>query len=650
MQIACPQCSKQYDLDPRLLPPSGASVQCTRCNYVFTALPSGEVVVSNQAQGGAKPKGDAPRSAVGTSTQVFGSPFDAFGKPPGPSTSTTQVYGAIPGSGSSGAPPDRTPSFGSGVIPTPPGTPVFGSGTLRPGPVESAPLPAAGKTQVFGAVTQQPPSPATTQVFGSASVAAKPPSAATTQVFGAASVASKAAPPASTTQVFGAVPAPPQEASPASTQVFGSAAVAAKAPSPSTTQVFGAAPAGAPVATAATTQTFGSTEVQAARKAMEAGSSAPWLSEPGPAPAPPRAAPSIALPEEPAALPGANLPPFPQPEAPVARSGPHASSRHSAPVELPPEMMVSSPNARAGAASEPSSGGGKERVLLFLAAIVALGLTAWLSYPVWRNRGTELPGDALAAKDQAVSLLRRDDAGSRQQAIEMLRGLTAQYPKFTEAQAELVVGLSLQLDDVKAEAEFLDLEAQRIQKEMNTLEMKKSPVDWQSRVNAYKQELSALRGQRKPLEVSALELTQQLDKLIPGLRAAPETEPSSDVVARWKAQAVYAGVRGNPQAISLAERLSKLESPPLWSIVTRVEYALNAPSPVNALPELSDALARVRQQDKTFFRAYVLGARMALRLNDRAGAQTLLSTVVALNPNHTLAPKLQKRAASAPTP
>lgn len=633
MQIACPQCSKQYDLDPRLLPPSGASVQCTRCNYVFTALPSGEVVVPNPAQGGAKPKGDAPRSAVGTSTQVFGSPFDAFGKPPGPSTSTTQVYGAAPVPGASGAPPpsqDRTPSFGSGVIPTPPGTPVFGSGTLRPGPVESAPLPAAGKTQVFGAMTQPPPSPATTQAFGSASVALK------------------AAPSASTTQVFGAVPAPPQAASPASTQVFGSATVAAKGPSPSTTQVFGAAPAGAPVATTATTQTFGSSEVQAARKAMEAGSSAPWLSEPGPAPAPPRAAPSIALPEEPAALPGANLPTFPQPEAPVARSGPPASARHSAPVELPPEMMVSSPSARAGAAPEPSTGGGKERVLLFLAAIVALGLTAWLSYPVWRNRGTELPGDALAAKDQAVSLLRRDDAGSRQQAIEMLRGLTAQYPKFTEAQAELVVGLSLQLDDVKAEAEFLDLEAQRLQQEMNALETKKSPVDWQSRVNAYKQELSALRGQRKPLEVSALELTQQLDKLIPGLRAAPETEPSADVVARWKAQAVYAGVRGNPQAISLAERLSKLESPPLWSIVTRVEYALNAPSPVNALPELSDALARVRQQDKTFFRAYVLGARMALRLNDRAGAQTLLSTVVALNPNHTLAPKLQKRAAAAP--
>lgn len=640
----------KYDLDPRLLPPSGASVQCTRCSYVFTALPSGEVLAPGPGQGGTNPRGTP---AVGTSTQVFGSPLGASAKPPVPSTSTTQVFGAPSIPGASGAPSsadrtpsfgsgvvpppstDRTPSFGSGVIPPPTSdrTPMFGSATLRPGPVESAPLPAAGKTQVFGAVTQQPqPSPSTTQVFGAP--ATPPP-----------------APVGSTTQVFGAVQSPPSpQASPASTQVFGSAAVAAKAPSPSTTQVFGAAAVGAPVATTATTQTFGSTEVQAARKAMEAGGSAPWLAEPGPSPAPSRSAPAIALPEEPLPLPGANLPPFPQPEAPPSRSGPHASSRHSAPVELPPEMLVSNPSARAHSASEPASGGGKERLLLILAAVVALGLTAWLSYPVWRNRGTELPADAVSAKDRAVSLLRRDDSASRQQAIDVLRGLTAQYPKFTEAQAELMVALSLQLDDVKAEIELLDAEDKRIQQEMSVLETKKSQVDWMNRVNAQQQEQAAIRGQRRPLTTSAQDLTDQLEQRLNTLRAAPETEPSADVVARWKAQAVYAGVQGNSQAIALAERLSKLESPQLWSLVTRVEYALNAPSPVNALPELSDALAQVRERDKTFFRAYVLGARMALRLNDRAAAQTLLSTVVALNPNHTLALKLQKRAAAAPSP
>jgi hypothetical protein len=310
-------------------------------------------------------------------------------------------------------------------------------------------------------------------------------------------------------------------------------------------------------------------------------------------------------------------------------------------------MLAASPGAREGAASVQASGGGKERALLILAAIVALGLTAWLSYPVWRNQGSELSGEAVATKDRAVSLLRRDDAASRQQAIDMLRGLSAQFPKFTEAQAELVVALSLQLDDVKAELEFLSMEAQRVHREMTALEVAKSPADWQSRINARRQEVAALGAQRQPLDAAARELTKQLEQLLPALRAAPETEPSADVVARWKAQAVYEGVRGNAQAIALAERLGKLESPPVWSIVTRVEYALNAPSPINALPDLSDALAQVREQDKTFFRAYVLGARLAVRLNDRAAAQSLLGTVVALNPNHTLALKLQKQAAAA---
>ena len=48
--------------------------------------------------------------------------------------------------------------------------------------------------------------------------------------------------------------------------------------------------------------------------------------------------------------------------------------------------------------------------------------------------------------------------------------------------------------------------------------------------------------------------------------------------------------------------------------------------------------------------AYVLGARLALRQKDPDAARALLDTVVALNPNHTLARKLQQRAAAASAP
>jgi hypothetical protein len=299
------------------------------------------------------------------------------------------------------------------------------------------------------------------------------------------------------------------------------------------------------------------------------------------------------------------------------------------------------------AAMETSGGGGWERVLVILGAVVALGLTAWLSYPVWRNQGSELSAEVLTAKDQAVSLLRRDDATAREQAITLLRSLVQKHPKFTEAQAELVVALSLQLDDVKAELELINLEGERLDKEIASLRLVKAPADWEGRIIERKTEQKALNEQKQPLVAAVEELTQQLQAPLAFIRAAPETEPSADVVARYKAQAVYEGVQGDPQAIVLGAKLDKVESPQLWSVVTRVEYGLNAPSPVNALPPLVDELAQVRQQDKTFFRAYVLGARLALRQNDPDSARALLDTVVALNPNHALARKLQQRAAAA---
>ncbi len=661
----------QYDLDPRLLPPAGASVQCTRCGFVFTAMPSGEVLVPSQAQGaqtGSTPKpGEPARSAVGTTTRVFGSPYAASAKPGG-SVSQTQVFGASQIPGPTAPPgviaPDRTPAYGSGTLPgaSPQSsqTPVAGS------PAVGASSPSVGRTQVFGAAPQPLPAPANTQVFGAPSIPAKAPSVATTQVFGAASIPQQPAPSPATTQVFGAASIPQQPApSPATTQVFGSAAVAAKASAATTTQVFGAASIPAPKPTTATTQTFGAAEVEVARRAVMEGAAppppadnapAPWLAEPGPAPALPRIltgerpavppAPSIELPEEPAAPVGAALPSFP-PEPAVARSGAFAGSQRSAPIDLPPELIAPSRVESPKPAERPTPGGGRERVLIILAAVVALGLTAWLSYPVWRNQGSELPPDALSAKDRAVSLLRRDDATAREQAIALLRTLVERHPRFTEAQAELVVALSLQLDDVKTELEWISLEGQRLEKEIAGLELAKSPADWQGRVSARREELGTLSVQKQPLDAAVAGLTKQLQAPLAFIRDAPETEPSADVVARYKAQAVHEGVQGNAQAIGLADRLDKVESPRLWSVVTRVEYGLNAPSPPNALPPLVEELAQVRQQDKTFFRAYVLGARLALRQKDPDEARALLDTVVALNPNHTLARKLQQRAAAA---
>jgi hypothetical protein len=171
-------------------------------------------------------------------------------------------------------------------------------------------------------------------------------------------------------------------------------------------------------------------------------------------------------------------------------------------------------------------------------------------------------------------------------------------------------------------------------------------VDWLSRVNADKAELETLGARRRPLEASVAELTKQVEESLLVIRAAPENEPAADVVARLRAQAVQAGVTGNVQALALAERLRKVENPAHWSAISLAEYGLNARSPPATLAELSQALQAVRERDNTFIRAYVLGARLALRQQDPATARTLLDTVEALNPNHALARKLRAWAAS----
>jgi hypothetical protein len=694
-----------YELDPKLLPPAGASVQCTRCSFVFTALPSGEVVIPSDAEtlpgAGQSARGEVSRSSSSSTTRIFGNPY--LQQQAAEQAAATPKATKAVGSGAYPAP--RAPAAKPGAEAAQEGgkedanaTLVYGSRGNRPdeeapartparGSAAVGPAPApVGKTQVFGAVAARPPPPApsTTQVFGAVSLPPQAPAPATTQVFGAVQIP---APSPATTQAFGAdvLPAtkPP---SPVTTQVFGADSIPGVKPKPAvaTTQVFGAEsiPGAKPRSAATTTQVFGAGAVQAAEKASgrtgsaerpQAGS-APWLAEPGAGPSASRGAtgeqrsagassgPVSLPPEEPVpvrpptpvplparapmqvsapAAPPVTLPPEPLPE----RSGAMGSSRRLSSFEQAPDVFDRIE--REGTPSEPESSGGKERLLVVVAAVVVLGLTIWLTYPLWRTRDAGMPPDALRAKDEAVALLRRDDEASREQAFARLRPLVARFPKYTEAQAELAVALALKLDDTKVELELLAQQAARLRKEIEQLTAAQAPADWENRVNAAKAELENLGIQRRPHEAAVAELTKQVEAAQQLIRAAPETEPAADVVARLKAQAILAGVLGSDQAPPLAERLRKVENPAHWSVISLAEYVLNAGSSPIPVEDQGESLQAVRERDTTFIRPYVLGARMALRRKDLATAQALLDTVEALNPNHALARKLRTWAAPA---
>ncbi|SES96665.1 hypothetical protein SAMN05443639_101777 [Stigmatella erecta] len=609
----------RYDLDPRLLPPSGASVQCTRCSFVFTATPSGQILLPGQP---ASPAG--PKATGGVPPSVLNSTL-LFGAPP-----------ARPAAGAAAPQEDVTPVYGTAVQGEPEEgekTPAFG--TLPPQATPSA----LNKTQAFG-VPPARPSAETTQAFGAASLP-RAPAPSTTQAFGAASLPRAPAP--STTQAFGAASIP-QAPSPSATQAFGAASIP-QAPAPSATQAFGAASipqASSPSAT----QAFGVAQLRAAEKA--AGTAR------GPQEAdkslPPGMRDKRATAEVPWSTPetgGESRPSLP-PEPAGAWGGPPAAPHRSAALELPPELLTPSRPPGGGASREAvEAGGGRERLLIAVVAAVVLGLTAWLTYPAWRNRASELPSEAVSVKDEAVLLLRRDDPASLSQATERLRELVGRYPKYTEAQAELVAVLALRLDDAKTELEWLGNEETRLRRVLFVMEKEKSRPDWSSRVNAQREELDGLRKQRAPLEASVAELTKQLEEAFAVIRKAPETEPAADVLARLKAQALQGGVMGTPVGLAMAERFRKVENPPHWSAVAAAEHGLHARVSLEALARVSDELTRVRGRDSTFLRVYVLEARISLREGDPSAAKALLDAVVALNPNHTLARKLRGWAASA---
>jgi hypothetical protein len=271
-------------------------------------------------------------------------------------------------------------------------------------------------------------------------------------------------------------------------------------------------------------------------------------------------------------------------------------------------------------------------------------VAALLAYPVWRKRSAELPAEAQGAREEAVALLRRDDTASREQAISGLRALIARHPGFVEARADLAVALALELDDVRAELDRIQVDVEKHEERIRVLATAKASADWTLRVNVLEAQLAALQRTRQPLAERVKVLLRELEEAVAPVRTVPlEEEPASAVLARARAQALHAGVLGSSQTLALVQRVRTLEGASQhWAAVTQAAYALHVKAPPASLAEAASELEAVREKDTTFLRAYMLGARVAMRQGDPATAQVLLDAVVAFNPNHTLARKLQE--------
>ena len=165
MQISCPQCQAQYNVDEGRIPPQGVSINCPRCKHSFVVqAPGAAAAVPLPGGGGAVP---LPGQRAGGAVPLPGQ--RAGGAVPLPGAGGGGAV-PLPGAGAGGAGP--WPGAGAGV-PLPRtgrggAVPLPGTGKGAAVPV---PLPGTGGMKAACAL------PSMEDIFGTAPSAAPPPSA-----------------------------------------------------------------------------------------------------------------------------------------------------------------------------------------------------------------------------------------------------------------------------------------------------------------------------------------------------------------------------------------------------------------------------------------------------------------------------------------
>jgi hypothetical protein len=318
----------------------------------------------------------------------------------------------------------------------------------------------------------------------------------------------------------------------------------------------------------------------------------------------------------------------------------------SKPLDLPPELLeqaAENANRAANRGKRPEAGG-KGRLLLIVGGVLVLALTALLTSPAWRSKSHALPPEARAARDEALALLRRDDAASKEEALSRLKSLSAKNPQSVDLQAEVGIALAMHLDDTQVRVATFRQKVEWLKTELARLRLARTPADWQSRVNTMEEELGVLERTLTPVEERGAVLSKEAVQSLKQLASAPEKEEPEPALSRLRARALMTGVMGASESLTLAVQLAQAGLRD-WSSLTIAEFVLNSANPEAAYVDGAiRSLTGMREADSTFLRIYVLEARIALMRKDPATARTLLDTVITLNPKHELAQQLHAHA------
>lgn len=261
-------------------------------------------------------------------------------------------------------------------------------------------------------------------------------------------------------------------------------------------------------------------------------------------------------------------------------------------------------------------------VVAFLAMALVVGLVL-----LWQLFGRsilskDLPPEIRADLESAIALLRLDDRASQEKAIASLRGLLSRAPQMAEVRSGLVLALALRYDDLGEELRQGEARLKAIQ----------DSSEPSAKEGAAQSEVAAIRQARK----SAGEALKAEETRLEAQRATLEQASNAELDA-LRSLAVARAVQGDAQALGLAEAYrQRRKGADNWVDLAMPEYMVNGGSqPRLALAALDEV--KKRPNNSTFLRAYVLDARLSLRLGDTMRAEAELGKVTALNSRHELA-------------
>ncbi len=335
--------------------------------------------------------------------------------------------------------------------------------------------------------------------------------------------------------------------------------------------------------------------------------------------------------------------PKPEPRPEPTRS-PAVAAVRRAPVELPPDEF-------GGSASEERTLPDdsihlqaqlqrRNRTALMVVGLLALGIITFVGVRAFLGRSRAVPEAWTAAREQALSLLRRDDAGSRRQALEQLGQLVKEHPAFTEARADHLLALALALDDASIARSRIQAASAELNRRIKRLQDAQSPSDWANRANALREELIALDKKDAPLGKELDGLRAEVAAAVAALSRASQKLTPAEQLSVMRAEAVYSGVAGKDEALGRSKAYELQGPPDGWGQIAYAEYALNTKSPPETLRQAREQMEALRESDRGFLRPYVLSARLALALKQYDEASSALEAVKTMNASHAVAAEL----------